>query len=52
MLCGGLPYKHYDTVPMQVGDPVPTRLAGLSRLMDNQARNLLYATYEYNWTRY
>ncbi|KAL7910449.1 hypothetical protein GGI35DRAFT_448840 [Trichoderma velutinum] len=43
---GGNAYKDYDPVPIQPGDPVPTRLAGLRRLMNEQGRQLLYADYE------
>lgn len=44
---GGNAYKEYDPVPIQPGDPVPTRLSGLRRLMNEQARQLLYADYEF-----
>ncbi|KAL6812529.1 hypothetical protein J3E69DRAFT_376325 [Trichoderma sp. SZMC 28015] len=44
---GGNAYKDYDPVPIQPGDPVPTRLSGLRRLMNEQARQLLYADYEF-----
>lgn len=40
---GGLPYRDYDTVPFQPGDPVPDRLSRLRRYMNEQARSLLYA---------
>lgn len=44
---GGNAYKDYDPVPIQPGDPVPTRLSGLRRLMNEQARQVLYADYEF-----
>ncbi|KAL6697207.1 hypothetical protein J3F84DRAFT_368301 [Trichoderma pleuroticola] len=44
---GGNAYKDCDPVPIQPGDPVPTRLSGLRRLMNEQARQLLYADYKF-----
>ncbi|KAL7934421.1 hypothetical protein V8C35DRAFT_327296 [Trichoderma chlorosporum] len=44
---GGNAYKDYDPVPMEPGDPVPTRLSGLRRLMNGKARRILYASYEF-----
>jgi hypothetical protein len=44
----GHPYQHYNSVQIKPGDPVPTRLAGLRRLMNERARHLYCAPYEYD----